>query len=293
MTDERPPESLTPEHLALLASYAQLAPVLDAITGKPLPPHVQERFSKIRERLVPGRQSPPEVAQLLPGVKLAGPLPDHPQRRLLESLGYVEEALAAAEYHRQRVEELESNISRIVKKALEGTGEGPSGTVAFRGPMLGFEYHACLFSYRRALDYLAVGVAAAFKRECQSIRRLGRSLQGAQPSDRATAVSDAVTTALPSLKSIVSESDERSVRDRVAHWQIVDAGYFNARLNETGEVLIELVGGGEKLPGFSGIDSESAPLAQALETLSSTAVALIFKLVDESLPPAPARDVGP
>src|SRR5205823_11243350 len=97
MTDERPPESLTPEHLALLASYAQLAPVLDAITGKPLPPHVQERFSKIRERLVPGRQSPPEVAQLLPGVKLAGPLPDHPQRRLLESLGYVEEALAAAE----------------------------------------------------------------------------------------------------------------------------------------------------------------------------------------------------
>lgn len=293
MTDEETPDALTPEHLAMLASYAELAPVLNAISGKPLPPSVQERFSETRERLAPGRQPPPELASTLPGVKLAGPLPEHPQRRLLESLGYVEEALAAAEYHRQRVGELETNISRIVKEAFKGTTTAPLGTIAIRVPILGFEYHAFLFSLRRALDYLAVGVAAAFGRECHSIRRLGRSIRNAQPSDSATAVANTVTAALPSLKSIVSEGDERSVRDRLAHWQIVDAGYFNARLDESGDVAIELVGGGEELPALSGIDSESAPLATTLETLMSAAVALIFKLVDESLPQNPAQDIGP
>jgi hypothetical protein len=292
MTDEETTQALTPEHLAMLASYAQLAPVLDAITGKPLPQSLRERFSEVREHLAPGRQPPPEVASTLPGVKLAGPLPERPQRRLLESLGYVEEALAAAEYHRQRVEELEGNISRIVKEAFKGMTVPPSGTIGFRVPILGFEYHAFLFSLRRALDYLAVGVAAAFGRECHSIRRLGRSVKNAEPSDRATAVANAVEVALPSLKSIVSESDERSVRDRLAHWQIVDAGYFNARLDENGEVAIELVGGGEDLPAFTGIDSENAPLATALETLMSAAVALVFKLVDESLPPGQAREVA-
>jgi hypothetical protein len=150
----------------------------------------------------------------------------------------------------------------------------------FPAPIIGFEYHAFLFALGRALDYLARGVAAHFKRESHSIRRLSRSLQGAEPSEEAVAVQEVLAAALPNLKSIVTEGDDRSVRDRVAHWQVVDGGFFNLRWDGSGEVVIELVGGGEELPAFSNVDAETAPLAAVLDEQVSIAEDLVFSVVD-------------
>jgi hypothetical protein len=174
---------------------------------------------------------------------------------------------------------LEEGIARICKSTMVGQGSGPE-TFGFRAPILGFEYHAFLFALRRTLDYLAGGVAAYFKRESHSIRRLAKSLDGAEPSEMVAEVQSVLAAALPNLKSVLSEGEDRSVRDRVAHWQVVDAGFFNLRWDGSGEVVIELVGGGEELPAFSNVDAETAPLAAVLHKQLSVAEDLVFSIVD-------------
>jgi hypothetical protein len=88
-----------------------------------------------------------------------------------------------------------------------------------------------------------------------------------------------LAAASPSLKSILSDGDDHSVSDRVAHWQVVDAGFFNLRWDGAGHVVIDLVGGGEELPAFSNVDAETAPLAAILHRQLSVED-LVFSIVD-------------
>jgi hypothetical protein len=52
------------------------------------------------------------------------------------------------------------------------------------------------------------------------------------------------------------------------------------RWDGCGEVVIELVGGGEELPAFSNVDAETAPLAAVLDEHVSIAEDLVFSVVD-------------
>jgi hypothetical protein len=47
----------------------------------------------------------------------------------------------------------------------------------------------------------------------------------------------------------LSADDRRSVRDRLAHWEAVDAGVLNVYA-KGGDVIVRLAGGGESLTAF-------------------------------------------
>ncbi len=269
------------EHLRMLRHYARLRPVLDGLGGTPLPVTVRARFANVRELLAPSAEPEPEVAALMPGIRRPGATPSRPIARLIESLASVEEGLGAAHYHAQRVEELERRIAEVCKTSM--AGDGPDqGTVAFRAPVLGFEYHAFLFALRRSLDYLAGGVAACFGHQSQSIRRLPRTLTPTEPASRVRDIQRLLAAASPYLSSILTDGNDRSVRDQVAHWEVVDAGYFNVRWDEQGEVIIELVGGGENLPPFRDLDAGIAPLGELLRGQIAIAEDLVFDLVESA-----------
>jgi len=87
VTDWELSDPLRPEHIELFRRFAALSPVLDTITGTPLPGDIRERFPMVRNELAPGRDPPAEIAALMPGIRLAGSLPPRPTARLLESLG--------------------------------------------------------------------------------------------------------------------------------------------------------------------------------------------------------------
>lgn len=115
----------------------------------------------------------------------------------------------------------------------------------FTCPSLSFEYQAFLFATRRTLEYLAVCVAGFFRRDCHRIKRLDTAIADAEPAALRDKATVRVQLSLSGLG--LSTGEYRDTRDRLAHWESVDAGGFGIIVGDDGVSAMLLLGGGEDL----------------------------------------------
>jgi hypothetical protein len=169
--------------------------------------------------------------------------------RLGEHLGHALEGLAVANYHVERVAELEAEIAAVIG-ALDDPP--PSSSVGFRSRKLDAEYQAFVFALRRAIEYFAAAVAAYFKTDCSRIRTVRAAIEGRDPQARSAGAGAAIQEGLSRLPDVLTQGNARSIRDRMAHWEFVAAGTLQAVWDETGQLRITgIAGGGEGLPGLT------------------------------------------
>lgn len=137
----------------------------------------------------------------------------------------VRDGLTACHYHVSRIVQIENEILDFCEKRGELFREGVDTN--FRIPSLSAEYAALQFALRRTLDYLAKTVGAFFKTDGGSFRRLGKTIEGRQPVENAEAILNRLAST--DLSSILGTDEGHSVRDQLAHHQVVEAAWFGVQ----------------------------------------------------------------
>jgi hypothetical protein len=179
---------------------------------------------------------------------------DYP--RFMALSDHVRDAYTAVYYHLNRVEELEEKVRRVLEE-YRFSDFMVSGSVATLGRMrvADIEYQGFIFAYRRCLDYLSTGVSTYFGTHCSSFRELGKKLPKWAPQSVAHTIHDCYTRHRQQFDFVMADERGKSVRDRLAHREFVQAACVN--VSKSG---FRLVGGGEEL----GIRGNDVHLAQAL-----------------------------
>jgi hypothetical protein len=157
-------------------------------------------------------------------------------------LDNVQNALAAAYYHRDRLVSIESALNSILKRIDFQSAIPRESTVAVGGTLkLDFEYQAFVLASRRCLDYMTRALAAYFQHKFHSFHKMPKALRGFHSpvgirlSSTCAAHTDAVAFLLP-------HNGTKSIRDLISHYYHVQAGIIN--LTTDGFVF---AGGGEKI----------------------------------------------
>lgn len=135
-----------------------------------------------------------------------------------------------------------------------------------------FEYQAFVFAYRRCLDYLTRGLAAFFRHEFHSFTDFSKNFRGLVPENVANALAVVHGKHCGNFAFVMSAGGRRSVRDKIAHYEWINAGAIN--LNRFGFILM---GGGENLP-FT-MEHNTMRLTEAL----SQRVRMLKDCIDELL----------
>lgn len=156
----------------------------------------------------------------------------------------VREGLAAARYHRDRIEAIERDIVERVREAFPTETERPSSTASIRVSTIAHEYIAYLNSIRRMLDYLARAVAACFGLEGASIKKLAKMLREHRPGQLAERVAEECDELLDRFDYVLSRDDRKSPRDRAAHREPIEPVWLLIVWFPTGPVGVELQDGG-------------------------------------------------
>lgn len=167
------------------------------------------------------------------------------RQSLAQGAASIKSGLTAAHYHRQRVRAVEQEVERIAVDNESQLRANEGGTMGFSCPPLVFEYHAFLFARRRTLEYTAVTIGSFFRKECHRIKALSTAIHDAEPEELRDRVRSRLQSELPRLR--LSDAGYRDERDRVAHWDAVDAGTFNIGAWPGGDIRTTIVGGAEEL----------------------------------------------
>lgn len=157
-------------------------------------------------------------------------------------LGSAQSATAAVFYHCENMLRMEREVLSFRDIDLLIPLMGKSAMGGGNTQKLDFEYHAFIFAYRRALDYLSRGVAALVKEECKSYNRLPISLQNHSKKLWVRQIIDMHSQYGSRLETFVHPARGYSTRDRITHFMHVPAGCLN--VNAQG---IFFAGGGENL----------------------------------------------
>ena len=220
---------------------------LEAIAGYAPPVVMTKWFFALQQHLF--GPMPIALAHLKPNSDSA---PDWLARCRHGILGDVQEGLYSSLYHLTRVEQIESGMLAIAKKHAPNLEMLPaSGAGGGNSRALNAEYQAFAFAIRRTLDYLAVAAAAYFKTECHSIRKLSAAVNARAPQSTSIALRAFLSAQLPNISDVIpgDKHKDRSIRDRLAHWQSVSAGSFSISRAPWG-YDVSLIGGGHDLPVF-------------------------------------------
>lgn len=260
-----PRESLANEawHIRLAEMFAEIS----AVAGFSPPRAMTDGFFALHKDLI--ETIPVGLAHLNPKNADA---PDWLARLRHAVLTSVQEGLYASQYHLTRVESIEDAVVEIAKRHAPSLDMPPgSGAGGGNSRALNCEYQAFAFAIRRTLEYLAVATAAFFKTECHSIRRLGGAINSREPADIRSRVQSALAEHLPLLRDILPDDkhSDRSLRDRLAHWESVPAGSFNVSKTSWG-YDIGVAGGGHELPPFRPRPSEAANSSGQMVAASKT-----------------------
>jgi len=161
-------------------------------------------------------------------------------------LGHTQNALACVYYHLTHLQQMEAKVEEIIASSGLPNLLGKSVTGGGNTLALDFEYQEFVLSVRRCLDYLTRGLASYFKSDFHSFRRFGDFLENATPADIASTLRGIHATHVDNFQFVLSQSERRSTRDRISHYEFVPAGVVN--ISSRGFVL---AGGGENLSGHS------------------------------------------
>ena len=189
------------------------------------------------------------------------------RERLVRAVGHVQEGLFAAHFHAEAVANFEERIVGIFRSQHGKLADYPGTGGMFSSRALRYEYQAFLFAERRTLEYLAVAAAGFFSgAECHRIKGLKKAVRGKEPATASARLIKRLDDELADFG--LSAEGYKSDRDRLAHWEAVDAGYFN--ISRRGDqAFIKFMGYGE-LPEFDeevevGLSAELRARAQRLE----------------------------
>ena len=177
---------------------------------------LQERIQKMHAAIarVTGAELPSPLREQLDAASLAvgeldsdAPLEhlvariDGPDWRLRlgEHLGHALEGLAVANYHIERVAEIEVDIGAVIQSLDDPP---PSTSTGFRSRKLDAEYQAFVFALRRAIEYFAAAVAAYFKTDCSRIRKVGAAIEGREPREQCLAAAAAIQEGVDQLPNV-------------------------------------------------------------------------------------------
>jgi hypothetical protein len=216
-----------------------------------------------------------------------------------DALMHVRHGLNAAHYHHGRLALIESELISIIRQNTEVfTHKMPEGfgqmTTGLSCQPLSFEYQAFLFAERRTLEYLAVAVAKFFVCECHRIRRLDKAIRGAEPQDRGDRVIVRLDRELAAFG--LARDERRSARDRVAHWEAVEAGVWNVTAFNEDRIVIFLAADEAELPGMKTrypLDQAQQPtLREALDARLERLTNFILGMYEDLglLPPGPGSE---
>lgn len=187
-------------------------------------------------------------------------------------LGNVQGSFSCLLYHQERVAQTEHALMDVLQ-AHDIKGLPTNGTLSLGGTsVLDFEYQAYVLAFRRCLDQLACSLAAFFKNKYSSFRTLPNFLGHQKPREVASKLAEVHAKHISNFEFVLSEGGVTSVRDRIAHYEFVQAGCFN--LSTRGIVL---VGGGESLnlPG-----SAAKTLTDTIQFKSNSLHQCITEMID-------------
>jgi hypothetical protein len=235
-----------------------------------LPRKLQEKFRVISDRL--GTEEPPLAFAHLAPTNGRDWLSTMKER----IFGHTHDGLGATNYHLDRVRDLEREVQAVAQANRALIAEG--STVSFPCQPLNYEYQAFAFSLRRTLEYVAGATASFFKTEGSRIRTLSKTIEGKAPEAQRLAVQERLAEA--DLAKVIGTGDRLAVRDRLAHFESVDAGTINVMKLHDGRFLVMLLGGGEDLPFSAEEEREDLPtvLARRAEWLEDLTFGLFGDL---------------
>lgn len=246
---------------------------LSAVAGFDLPAASQERFSGVHRHLT--TIPPPETLRRL--VPPGDGRPDWLGRLTTKILDNVQEGVGACHYHLQAIRAIESDLhsralaelARLNLPTTSNFGVGGGNT-----RRLNYEYQAFLLATRRTLEYFAGSVAAFFKSDDPGLRGLANSIARSEPVAERVRVIEKLDRNSALVESLLSQHPRITVRDRVAHWEPVQAGTFNLVCIPGSDppLHLGLMGGGEELFALVPFDTDertglSDELAEVLERI--------------------------
>ncbi len=194
-------------------------------------------------------------------------------------LGNVQNSYSCVHYHFERLSVIEKETLDSIEQYNYQEILGDSTIALGDTKRIDFEYQAFVLAYRRCLDLLARAVSARFKNDFHSFRRLNKfliSFTGNEIADNIIVTQEKYS---PLFEFVMSDGNRKSVRDKIAHYEYVQAWTLN--LNKNGFML---VGGGE---GMNLTKSDNEPkylselLEQKLNNLNNCITDIIDNLIEK------------
>jgi hypothetical protein len=143
------------------------------------------------------------------------------------SVGSCQSAVTSVLYHQENLLRLERDVLSFLDIDRLISIVGRAAIAGGNSQKLNFEYHAFVFAYRRALDYLAIAIASLLRQDFRSFRRLPTLLD--RHVDKAWVCQALAIHSkyAPRLKTFLGSETEMSARDKIAHYLSVEAACVN------------------------------------------------------------------
>jgi len=167
-------------------------------------------------------------------------------KRLREGvLEATKNALACVYYHHNRIAEMESRVTSVLSATgiVERLRACNAAIVPLNTVAIDAEYQAFILASRRSLDYFARALAAFFRADFHSFRKLGNFLGDREPLLVSKALKAEHQNYVDKFsRSLLSNSTTKSTRDLITHYEYLSAGCLNV-----GPLGIFFLGGGEQI----------------------------------------------
>jgi hypothetical protein len=177
-------------------------------------------------------------------------------------LGDVQNGLACANYHKDNLVAVEAVVRQIVDQSgirplLNHRVVGGGNTLR-----LDAEYQAFVLAVRRTLDYFARALAAYFRNDLNSFRKLPEVLTNWKPRLVAEAIQSAHARHVGLFAYVLSDGSKKSIRDLLSHYEYIGAGTINIAADG-----LYIAGGGENLDPFSAKETLGASIQRKAKEL--------------------------
>lgn len=194
-------------------------------------------------------------------------------------LDNVQNSYSCVHYHFERLRAIEKETLDSIEQYNYKEILGNSTMALGDTKRVDFEYQAFVLAYRRCLDLLARAISSRFKNDFHSFRRLNKFLLPFAGNKIADKNIETQKKYSPLFEFVMSDGNRKSVRDRIAHYEYIQAWTLN--LNKNGFML---VGGGEEM-NLTKNDNESRYLSEILEqklnNLNNCITEIIDNLIDK------------
>lgn len=163
--------------------------------------------------------------------------------RFMSGIDACRSGYAAASYHLCNLGQMENAIHAALEQFDFTRSIRPNAVASFGEiERCHYEYQAFVMAYRRSLDGFAWGISTYFSEQQSSFRKLTEVVKNFSPKPVAQAVSDACNRHKEKFAFVMAKERGKSVRDRLAHKEAVQAGTINV-----GSFGHRIIGGGENI----------------------------------------------